>query len=150
MSFLRRLTAALSIALLLQLTLLGSGTLCSMPAGAGMGDADAAHAMAGMHAAGAAAQHGSAIGAPGSSRAAPLDHSGTPVGCEQSGGRNGCSLPWGAGQCATMNTCTTAPAAPAAPLLAQATTPHAVAPIAAASRFQSGPPAAPELPPPRA
>ncbi|HET7189794.1 MAG TPA: hypothetical protein VFI52_16695, partial [Gemmatimonadaceae bacterium] len=85
--FIRRIGAALSSILLLQLTLLGSGTLCAMPSDMG--------AMPGM-------TH------------SVVDRPETPP--ASSHPDDGCRLPWSPGQCATMTACTMA-AMPAAPVV---------------------------------
>jgi hypothetical protein len=154
MSLLRRFTAALSSALLLQLTLLASGTLCAMHGAGGMEEVTAAHAMVGMHPGademGAPTQHGSPVSSVGATESAPSPHSGMPRGCDASSKGEGCGLPWAPGQCATMTTCTIAAASPSAELSAQVAV-HTDGPtLAEAVLFHSGPAAAPELPPPRA
>ncbi len=129
MTPLRRVTAALSSALLLQLSLLGSGTLCGdRGPETGAAAATAAHAMQGMHEAD--------TDAPAACDAAP-------------GADEGCRLPWAPGHCATMSGCAVA----ALPPVVQAATmslPAATLDPSDPPAAHSGPAAAPELPPPRA
>lgn len=127
---LRRLVAALSGALLLQLSLLGSGVLCPME------HADAAQAQ-GEH---SAMQMPAGEGAP--------VHQHAPVGC-QVGGDEGCGLPSAPGQCAAMTTCV-ATAAPAAAPSVQLAAARIVAELPEPAAIHSGFSPAPELPPPRA
>ena len=153
MPALRRFTAALSGALLLQLTLLASGTPCAMHGAGGMGSSAAVHAMPGVHAGAhhgkAPAPHGSSVVSVSATESAP-QHSEMPQGCDSSRKGNGCGFPSAPGQCATMATCTTVTVAPSAEL-ATLVAFHAGSPtIAHAELLRSGPAAAPELPPPRA
>lgn len=134
MSFLRRLTAAISSVLVLQLTLLGSGAPGAMH-GAGAKQ-------------GAAAQRAT-TGAVTSPQPAPAHTAGLPHDCDQPTDGTGCSHPGTVSQCATMPTCTTA-AAPAAVLAATATAQRYAQDRAARASFHSRHAAAPELPPPRA
>ena len=124
LSRLRRLAAALAGALLLQLMLLGSGLPCAMHDG---GVAAGAHAMTTHHSAPASA---SAV-------------------CDDAND-DACRMPQAPGQCATMTTCAVSVTANAPVALGTAggRTSVAVPPLVAT--LISGPPAAPELPPPRA
>ena len=128
MPSLRRVTAALSSALLLQLSLLGSGTLCGDHDATASAAATAGQSMQGMHE--AVADTPSACDAPPASD-------------------DGCRLPWAPGHCATMTGCAVAAIPPAVQTgevsLAAAALDPAEPPAA-----HSGPTAAPELPPPRA
>ena len=121
---LRRLAAALSGALLLQLMLLGSGLPCAMHGG---GSAAGEHAMTTHHSAPASA---SAV-------------------CDDAND-DACRMPQAPGQCATMSTCavTVTANAPVAFRTVDGRTTVAVPPLVAT--LISGPPTAPELPPPRA
>jgi hypothetical protein len=142
----RRSLAALAAVFLLQLMLLGSGTLCSMhgdtPRGAGL--AHASHRM----------DHGMATpsATAGSQRGgvANADDAGTPtspVECTGTGQHDGCHLPFAPGQCSSMTACdiTATPAA----LVAASLTVHRAAPVPSSARRHAGPTFAPELPPPR-
>jgi hypothetical protein len=121
MRLLRRLTAAFSSILLLQLTLLGGGTPCAMHGEGAVAGPMPAHAMEGMQ---------------GTARAV-LDSG------------DGCRLPSAPGQCAAMTSC--APAAvPSHVVVAQLTTSHGDLDLPEPASIRSGPAAAPELPPPRA
>lgn len=141
MRLLRRLTAAFVTVLLLQLTLLGSGTLCDMQDGRAMAGAgamaghamDAMSSMPGMHDA----------PAPAGPRA--------PEDCGGAGGgsRDDCRLPWSSGQCTSMTSCA-AIVVPVAAIAAQPVTARVALRIAEPARIHSGPALAPELPPPRA
>src|SRR5690348_11893878 len=100
MTFLRRLAAALSSALLLQLTLLGSGTLRAalVPATA------AVHASAG-HVAGAVETHDMS--------AMTNDGPAMPQGCDMTDGSTDCHQPWTPTSCASVVTCGSAVVLPA-------------------------------------
>lgn len=143
MSLVRRAFAALSGLFLLQLMLLGSGTLCAMHHSlASVGAANHAMALAGVaHQNGA---HESVVASAGEPNT-PM----SPMDCNGSGSHDDCRLPFAPGQCSSVTTCdvsATPAAAIAAPLYA-----HAVAREPASPAFaHSGPTFAPELPPPRA
>lgn len=142
----RRITAALSGALLLQLSLLGSGTLCPMHWADGAAAAGAhAHAMS--HAAGAdAMDHTSmARGAIGTRAAVAPDSPDGPCGAGHS-----CNAPWTPGACSTTAGCGAAAAAPAAIRMVAAASSQTPIAVAAAVLLPRGPSYAPELPPPRA
>jgi hypothetical protein len=138
MPFVRRTVAVLSSLFLLQLSLLGSGTLCTWHHGAARIDR-AGHSMHGM----------SRISAPEKVVSAAAD--GRPASPSDSNGptdHDGCRLPWAPGQCGAMATCgvTATPAAPTvASWIASTASIETVAPALA----RSGPTFAPELPPPR-
>jgi len=136
MSFSRRLVAALTGALLLQLMLLGSGTVCAMH---GLIRADAsprAMSMAAMvHQTGRSSDESNA----------PT----SPVDCNGNGNNDGCPLPFAPGSCSSMTTCDVS-AAPAPTLLASAYVPTIEPELPSATFLHSGPTFAPELPPPRA
>lgn len=142
----RRITAALSSALLLQLSLLGSGTLCPMHRGQGV-SAAGAHVHAMSHAAGAEAMDHAAMARAGvGTRAAAAPDS--PDG--PCGDGHSCNAPWTPGACSSMGGCGLAAAAPAAVRIAIVTSSHTPAAGAAAVLLPPGPSYAPELPPPRA
>ena len=93
-SFLRRVALAISSALLLQLVLLGSGTLCDMRGGA-THDEVAMSGMAGMP------------GMPATPAASADEGDTAPVivaSCNAD--EEGCPQPWAPGSCSTMTTCT--------------------------------------------
>lgn len=128
----RRLAAALSGALLLQLSLLGSGTLCAMEHGSDAhGSGHAAMRMAG----------------PTSEHGAPQGHDAPR--CDVAGSDDGCGLPWAPGHCAAMTTCS-ATAAPVSAVSIQLAAATPAADMPEPTLIHSGPAAAPELPPPRA
>jgi hypothetical protein len=130
MSLLRRAFAALSGLLLLQLTLLGSGTLCLMQTGAhARFSAHGAHGMAAM-----AESRSVNVARVGDARS---DVPTGPANC----------LPV-APECSAMTTCAIS-AAPAATLVALAAARGVALAIAAPSPLQAGPSFAPEIPPPR-
>ena len=116
----RRFGAALSSILLLQLTLLGSGTLCAMPSDMG--------AMPGM-------TH-SVVDRP--ETPPPSSH---PI--------DGCRLPSSPGQCATMTACSIA-AMPAAAVIVALDARPVVSELPMPADLGSRPATPPELPPPRA
>jgi len=135
-SNIRRITAVLSSALLLQLSLLTSGTLCRMHAGfAGEG------AAVSMHGAMAA---GMAEGMRG-----PMHHErGAPADCDA--GNQHCGAPWSGGGCAAMGACTVAVSARSDAPVTFTASGIAKTPVIAISRMPAGPAYTPELPPPRA
>ena len=116
----RRIGAALSSILLLQLTLLGSGTLCAMPSDMG--------AMPGM-------TH------------SVVDRPETPP--PSSHQDHGCSLPSSPAQCATMTACTIA-AMPAATVIVALDARPVISDLPIPAEIGSRPATPPELPPPRA
>jgi hypothetical protein len=148
-TLIRRSFAALAAFFFVQLTLLGSGTLCALHgAAAGHGTsrgmaASVPHAMTDRH---------TGIDAPAPDASVLTAVSDVPAahdGCDASGGPHDCGLPATPGSCAGMTTC----AITAAPAVVAASD----VPAAASSRdvgqpetLRSGPAAAPELPPPRA
>ena len=142
MPFLRRSSAALFALLLLQLTLLGSGTLCARHHGAGGNHVDArvANGMTMMSAANLASS--SVVTSADNAPVSPED-------CGGLGSHDGCGLPWAPGQCSSMTTCDVSLAVPASvisPTIGPIGTGALLPPVLA----QSGPTFAPELPPPRA
>lgn len=140
MPFVRRSFAGLSGLFLLQLLLLGSGTLCAMhDALTGDGASPRTMQMVGMgHQTGSHASVAS--GADDSS--APTG----PVGC--TGGRDGCGLPFAPGQCSSMTTCGIS-AKPAAAIAATVYVSIVAPELPSPSLGHAGPTFAPELPPPR-
>jgi len=142
MSIVRRSLAACSSVLLLNLTLLGSGTLCAAKHGTEHG-AVVESAMSGMSS--------GTMATSSSSTPTVLDaeHPVTPEDCDAPPQHGGCQLPSAPGQCTSMTTCSTPAAligATVASEVAQAFTLALPEPL----DIHSGPPTAPELPPPRA
>lgn len=124
----RRIGAALSGILLLQLTLLGSGTLCAMPSGA------------------AAAQTHDMSGMAGMTQSQADSQQTPPTGSHPD---DGCRLPWSPGQCATMTACTIA-AMPAATVIVALDARPVISELPIPAEIGSRPATPPELPPPRA
>jgi len=141
---LRRLTAALSSVLLLQLSLLGSGTLCALQHSGGHGGTD--HASAGM----AAMAHGaSGVGNAAAMEVAATEAD-TPVnGCDTHALAGSCGGPWSAGTCSSMSSCASSQTATVAPLIAWAARAAAIG-MPEPKTLHAAPAPAPELPPPRA
>lgn|SRR5512146_1246879 len=140
LSLLHRLTAVLSSALLLQLSLLASGTLCRM-------HVDQANAQHGVP----AAQHSSQHGAQDSAMAMGDDSPAMPMNaCGNAGSSKSCGAPWAPSGCASMSSCITATSAMMAPSLSLSTAPTQVKQFVASAQMPTGPAFAPELPPPRA
>lgn len=142
MRFLRRSFAALFALLLLQLTLLGSGTLCAKHHGVGGSHVDArvANGMTTMSAADLASS--SVVMSAGNPPVSPED-------CGGLGSHDGCGLPWAPGQCSSMTACDVSLAVPAsdvAPIIG----PIGTVALLSSMLMASGPTFAPELPPPRA
>jgi hypothetical protein len=148
-SLLHRVTAVLSSALLLQLSLLASGSLCRMQGDHGM----SAEAMAAMGSAAAKhTTHGAPQGAQ-VSNAAPVSDapSNGPAGaCDTTGASKSCDTPWAPAGCASMATCITAVSAFDAPAASTSEVAAVVVQIARSADMPLGPTFAPELPPPRA
>ena len=141
MPFVRRSLAALSGLFLLQLLLLGSGTLCAMHHAASRDNADAMHGMSGMSSGPATRASVSAM--PQAER--PIN----PTDCGGMGEHGGCGLPWAPGQCSSMTACDVS-ATPAASIVASGTVPARAFELPSPALIHSGPIFAPELPPPRA
>jgi hypothetical protein len=144
MKLLRRFTAALSSILLLQLSLLGSGTLCALQHSGAHGATD--HASVGM----AAMAHG----ASGVGNAAAMDvaatEADTPVnGCDTYALAGSCGGPWSGGTCSSMSSCASSQTVTVAPLLAWVPRAAATVPPEPGT-LHAAPAPAPELPPPRA
>lgn len=145
MPFVRRSLAALSGIFLLQLTLLGSGTLCAVHVSATENDASARamHQMVGMSATESATQPNAVAMTTNASD--PTN----PVDCNGPRQHGGCRLPFAPGQCSSMTACDVS-ATPAA-MVARIALTRAIAPaLSAPALAHSGPTFAPELPPPRA
>ena len=142
MSFVRRSFVALTGLFLLQLTLLGSGTLCGVHHSAGRNNAgvDGMHDMGAM---GAAATTRASVSA-----VAVSENPMSPADC---GGmvQHGCGLPWAPGQCSSMTACDVS-ASPGASIMASATMGAMALELPSPALLHSGPSFAPELPPPRA
>lgn len=142
MSFVRRFLAALSGLFLLQLSLLGSGTLCAIHHGAARDDAGVhtMHAMSGMRAGLATRASVSAMH--------DADRPMSPADCGGMGEHGGCRLPWAPGRC-SMTACDVS-ATPAASIVASVTISVMTFELPTPAFFHPGPIFAPELPPPRA
>ena len=142
MPFLRRSSAALCALLLLQLTLLGSETLCAKHRGVGDNHVDApvANAMTMMSAADLAIS--SVVTSADRPPVSPED-------CGGLGSHDGCGLPWAPGQCSSMTTCDVSLAVPASVVVSMIGPTGTVA-LLSSMGTASGPTFAPELPPPRA
>ena len=138
MSLPRRLTAVLSGVLLLQLLLLGSGSLCAMH---GRGS----DAMAGMMSmtGGGATHH----------RTATPDRSGTTgdraSGADDQGTGGACHSPWAPRTCVSMASCLVVVAAVPSRALATVAVAASRLDVLAPAGARAGPTFAPELPPPR-
>jgi hypothetical protein len=148
-SLLRRVTAVLSSALLLQLSLLASGSLCRMQGDHGM----SAQEMAAMTAVpGEHMSHGAAHGARTSNAVAVSDaSSGVPSGaCDTNGASKSCDAPWAPAGCASMATCVTAVSALDATMFSTPAMATVAVRVARSAAMPLGPTFAPELPPPRA
>lgn len=147
-SLLHRVTAVLSSALLLQLSLLASGSLCRMQGDHGM----SAEAMAAMGEATANhASHGTAHGAQVSAATAASDASSrVPSGaCDTTGASKSCDAPWAPAGCASMATCLTAVSALDAPAISMSAIASVAVQVVSSADMPLGPTFAPELPPPR-
>lgn len=143
MPLLRRIAAAFTTALLLQLTLLAGGTLCALQGGAAPDTMAGMAGLHGAHRAGAATNRVSpALWAV--SDTPPATHR-----CDGTEQGDGCRHPWAPGQCVSMTTCT-AVGAPAGEIIAQVAVFSSTADLPEPASIASGPTAAPELPPPRA
>lgn len=145
MRFLRRLSVALSGILLLQLSLLGSGTLCALQHAAGSADMTGpAAAMAGMMMGGGArAGHEFVV-------IGLTDASKSPDGgCGDHRSADSCGGPWAPGPCTTMSSCAWSQSSTVLPALA-ATSAETDGNLPEPQVLQTGPVIAPELPPPRA
>ena len=143
MSLARRSFAALSGLFLLQLMLLGSGTLCATHhdlARAAMPN----HAMALAGMTHQTSSHASALTNAGESNT-PM----SPVDCNGTGGHDGCRLPFAPGQCSSVTTCDVS-ATPAAAIAVTAYSHGVTLELPSPALGHSGPTFAPELPPPRA
>ena len=135
MSFVRRSLAALSGLFLLQLLLLGSGTLCAMQRQSSSGHV--------MQMAGMARETGSH-----ESSVASADEADGSLSPAETGDHDGCRVPLAPGQCTSMSACSisaTLSESEAASLPVKAVALAAPTP----ARVYSGPTFAPELPPPR-
>lgn len=143
MSFVHRSFAALCSLFLLQLSLLGSGTLCTLHHGAARND-DGAHGMRDMSGMSSSAGTRASVSAMFDSDA-PM----SPADCGGMGNHDGCGLPWAPGQCLSMTACDIS-AAPAARNVASVMMRAELLELPAPALLHSGPTSAPELPPPRA
>lgn len=141
MSFVRRSFVALTGVFLLQLTLLGSGTLCAVQRGANddVSAAHATHRMSGMM-----SSTSSRVSIPTVSDIdGPIKSD-----CDGPGQHDGCSLPWAPGQCSSMTSCNVS-ATPVASIEASVTLRTTAQELPAPALILSGPTFAPEIPPPR-
>lgn len=145
MSILRRSIATALGVLLLQLTLLGSGTLCAVQHVAAREGATA-HEMLGMN--GTPAMHATSMA---SATATVTDAGRGPVNsdCGGPGPHDGCGLPWAPGQCSSMTTCDVSGTPARIGIFSDAGRLVAIN-ISASASAHAGPTFAPELPPPRA
>ena len=139
----RRFLAALSSALLLQLTLLGGGTLCGMH---------------GAHEMGTAAMMGSmhdGMQQPANASMSAASHTPTVTStladdCDTCDATSGCGNPWSPGSCTSMTCCTTAVAARAPSFTDVLSSAAHVRNIPEPLSAPIAPSFAPEIPPPRA
>jgi hypothetical protein len=148
-SLFHRVTAVLSSAMLLQLSLLASGSLCRMQGDHTM----AAEAMANMGTAAANdISHSASHGAQMSNAAAASDaSSGMPSGaCDTTGASKSCDAPWAPGGCASMATCVTTVSALDVPAISTSAMATVAVQVVRSADMPLGPTFAPELPPPRA
>lgn len=143
MRLVHRFSAALSSALLLQLSLLSSGTLCAL-----------------QHATGHAAMHAGSMLMPGASPAAagiatvsvvsaqPTNAAQNPADGCGGHGPDSCGGPWATGPCTSMSACAWSQSATVPPTLG---TPSGETNVnhAEPRTLRAGPAVAPELPPPR-
>lgn len=142
MPFIRRSLATLTGLLLLQLMLLGSGTVCAMHDGAVSTRAShAMHQMPGMS--GGTGSHQVVIAA-----AEQSNDSTNPTNCG-SGRSGGCDLPFPPGQCASMTACHLS-ANPTSVWVATSMARSLSLALPSPAAGHAGPSFAPELPPPRA
>jgi hypothetical protein len=133
----------LAALLLLQLTLLGSGTLRAFREIADTSSASP-HTMPSMP---GMAEHQRATGA-----LAQQDEGrspSVPTGCDAEGGPHGCGLPWSSGSCAVMTACVNGAALPSIAAANDERTMSA-GELPDPALLLAGAIAAPELPPPRA
>ena len=145
-SFLHRVTALLSGALLLQLLLLGAGRPCHMHGAHGVA-ASAGEAIA---SAAAHAGHGGSAAQP---RLVAGAHSASTMStsaCDATISSSSCGAPWSPTGCASMSACAGMVTMTGAAYAASATPTTTGIRIAAALSVPLGPALAPELPPPRA
>ena len=136
-----RCFAAFSALLLMQLTLLGSGTLCALH---GAQNGLATRAVAARPSAESANAHSRAH-----TRLASRDVPAHAHSCDASGGAQDCGLPASPGSCTGMTACAVA-TAPAVVTVADAAALTSSDAIGEPAALRSGPASAPELPPPRA
>lgn len=144
MRLVHRLSAALSSVLLLQLSLLSSGTLCVLQRHGGHAAMHAGSpAMPGMSATARGAGTVSAvIELPATAAGNPTD------GCGGHGPDDSCGGPWATGPCTSMSACAWSQSASVPPVLGA---PNGETDVnhPEPRTLRTGPPVAPELPPPR-
>lgn len=139
MSFCRRSVAALSGVFLLQLMLLGSGTLCAMQHST-LHQSGSGHTRQMARMAQQTSSHeNSVVGAN------EADGPATPA---EASNHDGCGVPLAPGQCPTMSVCTIS-AAPSEAVAASVPLYTVALILTTPARAHSGPTFAPELPPPR-
>lgn len=147
MRFARQSVAALSTVLLLQLSLVGSGTLCALRHGGALGGAEPSmEGMTGMthETAATVAGHSPMV----TEQAGPASQD-AESGCPSRGESEPCHGPWAPGTCASMNSCAWSQGVPFEPTFASADNdPGAAGPEP--PMLHTGPAFAPEIPPPRA
>ena len=142
-SFVHRMTALLSSALLLQLSMLASGTRCRMHGGhetaASAQGAVAAHA-----------GHGSDVASTDAQNAVRAAEQSPSAGCDQFATGACCNTPWSASGCTSMSTCVavSSMAPPVRTLVDRAVTPALR--FVASAAIPLGPALVPDPPPPRA
>ena len=145
MRLVRRFSAALSTVLLLQLSLLGSGTLCMLqhPSGHAAMGAEAL-VMPGMRPnAARLTTVSSVIEQPVNAAENPTD------GCGGHGAGDSCGGPWATGSCTSMSSCAWSQSAAVPPTLTAENRETSVN-HSEPRTLRAGPVVAPELPPPRA
>ena len=142
MRSLKRITAAMAGILLLQLSLLGSGTLCTLRGGHPVGESMSGHAMA----ASATTNTAAIMAWTSSQEAADV---GLTNGTDYHGPDDSCCAPWANRACGAMSSCTLAVSAPSA-IATSAATLSSAADLPALIQTLSDLKIAPEAPPPRA
>lgn len=143
MRLVRRLSAALSSALLLQLSLVSSGTLCALQHPSGHAAMRAGtRLMPGMSPAARIATVSAATEQPTTPAENPAD------GCGGHGAGESCGGPWATGSCMSMSACAWSQSA-VVPALTVANSETSVN-HSEPRTLRAGPVVAPELPPPRA
>ena len=142
MSVLRRTIAAISGLFLLQLMLVGTGTLCAMRHGAAQ-PGETGHVMQMVGGTQQTSSHQSTVSG--------VDDGGSPVNPADTrpSDHDGCRVPLAPGQCGSMSTCSIS-AAPSKIAVTSISLQRLALALPDPTQGQSGPTFAPELPPPRA